>query len=82
MGNCDINSNSHSSHHQYYSNDEDSDIYRFQRNENNIFKKKELNLTFIFSQIKIKHVISHSGNRKSIYIIEIKLGKKSKKNSN
>lgn len=51
-----------------------SDIYRFECQSKNILTKKTYNLEFVFSEIKIKHCISHSPSKNSIYIVQVSIG--------
>ena len=55
---------------------ENLNSYKFECNMKNNLPKKSLNLEFIFSQIKVKHCISHSSTKKSIYITEVSLAQK------
>ena len=50
--------------------------YKFDCNERKILNKNSLNLHYIFSQIKIKHCISHSPKKVSTYIVQISIGQK------
>ena len=50
--------------------------YNFYCHEKNIINKKDLNLQYHFSKIKIRHCISHSSTKNSTYIIEISIGQK------
>ena len=47
--------------------------YKFECNMKKILPKTGLNLEFIFSQIKVKHCISHNSSKNSIYITEVSL---------
>ena len=53
---------------------ENSDIYRFECQSKTILTKKAYNLEFVFSEIKIKHCISHSPSKNSIYIVQVSIG--------
>lgn len=48
--------------------------YKFENQMIRIINKKSLNLEFIFSQLKIKHCISHNSSKNSTYITEISIG--------
>ena len=47
--------------------------YKFECNMKNNLHKKSLNLEFIFSQIKVKHCISHNSSKNSTYVTEVSL---------
>ena len=50
--------------------------YKFECHKKKILKKKKLFLGFTFSQIRIKHCLSHSPSKNSTYITELSIGQK------
>ena len=80
MGACDsvenMSPNRIKSIAQLYGNSEFTQNYKFECYQKNDINKKLLNLEFTFSDIKIKHCISHSPSRISTYVTEISIGKK------
>ncbi len=80
MGNCgeinQLSCKSTKNNYQFLNNKENIESYKFECHEKNILTKKTLNLQFIFTQIRIKHCISHNPSRISTYIIELSIGRK------
>ena len=76
MGACETQNSELAKNRNNIIKNENLNSYKFECNMKNNLPKKSLNLEFIFSQIKIKHCISHSSTKKSIYITEVSLAQK------
>jgi hypothetical protein len=76
MGACDSNNNNQKIAVPKIQLNESQNIqtYKFENQMKRIINKKSLNLEFIFSQLKIKHCISHNSSKNSTYITEISIG--------
>lgn len=79
MGACDSVNNINridNANQNLLANNNNPEKYTFQCNEKYLLNKKSFNLEFTFFDIKVKHCISHSPSRNSIYATEIQIGKK------
>ena len=76
MGNCETVNYYCLNDKTIKNNNGNIESYKFECHKKKILKKKKLFLGFTFSQIRIKHCISHSPSRNSTYITELSIGQK------
>ena len=76
MGICETNNHNLKNREgiSIFPDNQNTSMYKFECQSKNILTKKTYNIEFIFSQIKIKHCISHSPNKNSTYITQVSIG--------
>ncbi len=76
MGVCETNNHNLKNREgiSIFPDNQNTSMYKFECQSKNILTKKTYNIEFIFSQIKIKHCISHSPNKNSTYITQVSIG--------